>query len=308
MFFVSFAKDFKQPLSYKPMADSSANKISRFAANLGASAKTCVKLAFSARKARLPKAGSTELPLVVLGNGPSLRQNLADDMPVLKMLPCMAVNFFANAPEFRTVRPRYYVLADPHFFDNATTDGNVARLIDNIRAADWEMHLLIPAQAKGAARLFDGCKVSVGRFNFLAAEGFRWLENLAFRHNWAMPRPRNVLIPALMCSLAMGYKTIYVLGADHSWLKTLAVSDDNTVVSVQPHFYGDDAREKARVNSVYKGIKLHSVLESMMIAFRSYHIIERYAARCGASIINATPDSMIDAFRRGKLPNPKSQE
>ncbi|MDE7120512.1 MAG: hypothetical protein K2O10_07865, partial [Muribaculaceae bacterium] len=113
-----------------------------------------------------------------------------------------------------------------------------------------------------------------------------------------MPRPRNVLIPSLMLAIAMGYRDITVLGADHGWLSTLSVTDDNRVVSVQPHFYKADKNEEQRVSAVYGTLRLDQVLESMTIAFRAYHSIERYARRKGARIYNATPGSMIDAFKR----------
>ena len=74
------------------------------------------------------------------------------------------------------------------------------------------------------------------------------------------------------------------------------------MVSIQPHFYKEDSREQQRVNEVYVNRQLHEVLESMMIAFKSYHRIREYADRCGTQIFNSTPGSMIDAFERASLP------
>ena len=85
-------------------------------------------------------------------------------------------------------------------------------------------------------------------------------------------------------------------------LKTLSVNDRNEVVSVQPHFYKEDEKESARIRQEYVRHPLHEVIESMMIAFRAYHTIQRYARRLGVEIFNATPDSMIDAFPRAQLP------
>ena len=113
-----------------------------------------------------------------------------------------------------------------------------------------------------------------------------------------MPRPRNVLIPSLMVGLRMGYRRIVIVGADHTWTRTLSVDDQNRVVSIQPHFYKDNDKEQERVASVYRDVRLHEVLGSMAIAFRSYHAIADYAARCDVSILNATPGSFIDAFPR----------
>lgn len=275
------------------------DSISGFAGGLGASLKTLARVALKSRRTPRPRGeGDT---IVILGNGPSLAANLADDLGILQSSTCMAVNFFASSEAFAAVKPRYYVLADPHFFDKADSDPNVMKLIASLRQTSWEMTLFIPVAARRAARLFEGSGVRVERFNFVRADGFKWLENLLWRSGLGMPRPRNVLIPSLMIALRLGFKTIKVLGADHGWLSTLSVTDDNRVVSVQPHFYGSDKREEKRISAVYDRLRLDQVLESMTIAFRAYHSVRRFADHTGARIVNATPGSMIDAFERGRL-------
>ena len=116
-----------------------------------------------------------------------------------------------------------------------------------------------------------------------------------------MPRPRNVLIPSIMIGIWLGYSEIRLLGADHSWLKTISVDDNNRVVSIQPHFYQEDSREQQRIRTAYLSLPLHKVLESFHIAFRSYHRIRRFADTQGIRIINSTPGSFIDAFDRAPI-------
>lgn len=272
---------------------------------LSASIKTLVKVALQAKHCPIVRNGADaprgDRPLYIMGNGPSLRTNLDNNLELLERSDTLAVNFAANTPEFRIVRPKYYVLADPHFFRNIS-DKNVAALLESLKAVDWRMTLFVPAKSRrSVARMIDNPMVSVEGFNFLAAEGWKWLEQLMFRLRLGMPRPRNVLIPSIMIGIWLGYKKIYILGADHSWLKTLDVDSDNRVVSVQPHFYKEDSHEVERINRTYLDLKLHQVLESMIIAFASYHKINAYASRCGITIINATPGSFIDAFPRGSI-------
>lgn len=272
---------------------------------LSASIKTLVKVALQAKHCPIVRNGADaprgDRPLYIMGNGPSLRTNLDNNLELLERSDTLAVNFAANTPEFRVVRPKYYVLADPHFFRNVS-DKNVAALSESLKAVDWSMTLFVPAKSRrSAARMIGNPMVSVEGFNFLAAEGWKWLEQFMFRLRLGMPRPRNVLIPSIMIGIWLGYKKIYILGADHSWLKTLDVDSDNRVVSVQPHFYKEDSHEVERINRTYLDLKLHQVLESMTIAFASYHKINAYASRCGITIINATPGSFIDAFPRGSI-------
>lgn len=272
---------------------------------LSASIKTLVKVALQAKYCPIVRNGAYaprgDRPLYIMGNGPSLRTNLDNNLELLERSDTLAVNFAANTPEFRILRPKYYVLADPHFFRNLS-DKNVAALSESLKGVDWPMTLFVPAKSRrSAARMIGNPMVSVEGFNFLAAEGWTWLEQFMFRLRLGMPRPRNVLIPSIMIGIWLGYKKIYILGADHSWLKTLDVDSDNRVVSVQPHFYKEDSHEVERINRTYLDLKLHQVLESMTIAFASYHKINAYASRCGITIINATPGSFIDAFPRGSI-------
>lgn len=272
---------------------------------LSASIKTLVKVALQAKHCPIVRNGADaprgDRPLYIMGNGPSLRTNLDNNLELLERSDTLAVNFAANTPEFRILRPKYYVLADPHFFRNVS-DKNVAALSESLKAVDWPMTLFVPAKSRrSAARMIGNPMVSVEGFNFLAAEGWKWLEQFMFRLRLGMPRPRNVLIPSIMIGIWLGYKKIYILGADHSWLKMLDVDSDNRVVSVQPHFYKEDSHEVERINRTYLDLKLHQVLESMTIAFASYHKINAYASRCGITIINATPGSFIDAFPRGSI-------
>lgn len=241
-------------------------------------------------------------PLVILGNGPSLKRNLEDDRELLREVDTLAVNFFANSPEFVSIKPTYYVLADPHFFEKAESDLNVSLLIRNLNSIDFPMTLFIPSSAKLKSTLFVNPLLKIERFNFVAVEGFNWFENLMFKHRRGMPRPRNVMIPSIMVGIWLGYNKIYLVGADHSWLSTLSVNERNEVVSIQPHFYKEDEKEQKRIKEEYVKHPLHEVLESMMIAFRSYHRIQLWAEKQSVEILNSTPGSMIDAFPRLPLP------
>lgn len=283
----------------------STDKISDIFSSLGATAKSLAKILLQSRHTRRADISPDILdkPLIILGNGPSLRHTIDSHLSLLQTTPCMAVNFAAITDEFQLIRPRFYILADPHFFV-AVADANVDRLWRAIADADWPITLFVPASRVADARhrlAKTASTVGICSFNPIGVEGFGWFERWAYRNGLGMPRPRNVLIPAIMTGIRAGFRKIIIVGADHSWMQTLAVDSDNRVVSVQPHFYNDNADEHKRVATVYSGVKLHDVVHSFYVAFRAYHRIADYAAHAGITIINATPDSMIDAFMRAPL-------
>lgn len=265
--------------------------------------KSLAKVCLLSRPTPRPKkAVKPAESLIILANGPSLAKTLEDFGPQLAKMPTLALNFMANSPEFFNIKPDYYVLADPLFFKGAGLE-NVNKLWENLQKIDWPVQLCVPRQFRNAAQklIGDNDNVTIVPYNFIGAEGYgpavRWL----FRHRLAMPRPRNVLIPSIMLGIWAGYKSIILTGADHSWLKTLAVDDENFVVSVQPHFYADSKAERQRAQRQFNNIKLHQVLDSFRIAFLSYHVLRNFADSQQISVINATPGSFIDAFEREDL-------
>lgn len=280
----------------------SVDAVSSFFSRTGSSLKSVVKLLVQSGTSTVSPVAKGDERLIIMGNGPSLKKNIEEDMDLLQSTKTMAVNFAANAPEFVEIRPDFYILADPHFFDNRETDVNVSKLFERFNTVvGWNMTLFIPVGRDEREIGISNPHIRIEKFNQVGIEGFKWLENLAYNTGRGMPRPRNVLIPAIMVGIQMGFRQIYIIGADHTWTRTLEVDENNTVVSVQPHFYKDNSEEKSRVTSVYRNVKLHDILLSMHLAFKSYHAIARYASERGVEIFNSTPGSFIDAFQRRKL-------
>ncbi|MCH5221310.1 MAG: hypothetical protein J1F05_03145 [Muribaculaceae bacterium] len=269
---------------------------------VGASVKSIVKIALQSRRSDACK-GNRSGRIFILGNGPSLNDTIAGHRNLLIANTSMAVNFAAIAPVFFELQPEYYLLADPHFFSEATGhDDNLAKLKTSLSNVNWPMSLFVPVKYKNRAQtLYGNSHITLKSFNAVGVEGFFGLRKFAYNNGFGMPRPRNVLIPAIMLSIGEGFDEIIICGADHSWTKTLSVSDDNEVVSIQPHFYADSNRENERIRHEYKGYKLHQIMESFSIAFKSYHDIAEYAKTKNVKIFNATPGSFIDAFDRIKL-------
>lgn len=282
-----------------------SDRISDFFVRLGATAKSTVKIALQSRRPTVSMAEGARKgeALIIMGNGPSLADVIATNARELASSRTMALNFAANAEEFTLLKPDFYLLADPHFFEGRGSDPNVGRMFSRFNTeVTWPMTLYVPTGHSAASLGIDNPNIRVENFNFVGAEGFGWFEDFAYSTGLAMPRPRNVLVPAIMTAIEAGFREIYLTGADHGWLTTLSVTDDNEVVSIQPHFYKDNDSEKKRVASVYRDVRLHEILLSFHLAFKSYHAISQYARKRGCSIFNSTPGSFIDAFERRGLP------
>ena len=246
---------------------------------------------------------------IILGNGPSLHESIgsADN---LNEYDLFAVNYFAQSDLFTQVKPRFYVILAPEIWQESPMQKVKKErdaLFSIIKNVNWEMYFYIPFFAKKSdfwKPLF--CEhpcIKIIYFNATPVEGLRTINYYLYKRNLGMPRPHNVLTPCLMFAIAQKYEEVYLFGADHSWLKDIWVSDANEVLLTQKHFY-DMATAKPLPMQNYKENKtrsLHEILHKFMLAFASYFEINAYAKSQNVRIINATPQSYIDAFERGRI-------
>lgn len=278
-----------------------ADKLKSIMGRTMASAASLIKVGLMSGRPSPVAEPLSKDTIIIMGNGPSLRAAIDSELDALMRHPRMAVNLSALAPDFKLLRPQYYILADIAFFA-ANKSGKVPDLWKALANVDWEMTLFVPASARRMPEVkgLPG-NITVKFYNLTPVEGFRMLTYPLWKSGLGMPRPRNVLVPAIMCAVREGFSKIALIGADHNWSRTLWVTDRNRVVSVQPHFYKDDDAELKRAEEIFSGVHIHEVYENYAVAFRSYHQLAPYLAKEGVEVVNVTPGSFIDAFPRGHL-------
>lgn len=253
---------------------------------------------------RFPSQFSNLDELLILANGPSLNKTIEDGNDFLKGKTLLAVNFFVNSPRFTELRPELYLIADPLFWlvpeKRQQLFGGLAE------KTTWPMTLFIPRRAlknKEWKPLLGGnSQIKIVVYNTTPIEGFQGFCNWVFHKGWGVPRPHNVLIPSIAVGLRLQFKKIYLAGADHSWLPEIRVTDDNVVLMHQKHFYDQGTSKADTVKQEnLQSAHIYTILYHMYVSFKSYHILEVYAQWLGKEIINITPGSYIDAFRRMKI-------
>jgi len=283
--------------------------IQKFIKNLGNTLETLIKIILLSKYSKtLPSIGK-EKTCIIMGNGPSLSESLKRQGFIEnKVLFC--VNYFPKTGKFEKLKPEYLVITAPELWlddvdERFKTNSKV--LFQTIaNKVNWEFVLFIPTNARRylnwKSEIVKNKKIRIQYYNVTPAEGYKWFKHFLFKMNLGMPRPHNVLIPTLMLSINMGFKDIYLLGADHSWLSAITVNDKNEVLINDKHFYDEHKSETRLTSKKGRGVKkLHEVLQKYYYSFHSYFIIEKYAEKNGAKISNATPNSYIDAFEKVNL-------
>lgn len=255
--------------------------------------------------------------LLILGNGPSLSKDKDSLLQLQETCDYLGVNYFAATEEFTLFKPRFYSIVSKQYWskdENEVWDNDRRRIFDLIvEKVDWEMHLFVPMVAKISEswkqHMAKNPNVKINFFNLTPIDDFPHFFKRSLGKYKASPRPHNVLIPSILFGINMGYPTIYLAGADHSWMPEIFVTNDNVVMAAQKHFYAeqlkslnssllsDNAKPFFHPNSL-KTMKLHEILHKFYYSFKAYWFLKEYAEIKGSQIFNLTEGSYIDAFKK----------
>ena len=259
-----------------------------------------LKILIQSRKATPISNFTPYKEVVVLGNGPSAKEFLESKQDFLQQKALLSVNFFAKHEFFSRLKPSFYVLADPAFFMKDEAAQILSILSDTV---NWDLLLMIPNYAKKQplwhekkALLARNSFIKIAYYNMTKVEGFDWFVQQATMKGWGLPAPRNVLVPSIANCMRMGFDTIYLAGADHSWIKQIWVNDNNEVILDDKHSYDTGAKTVSKANA-----PLYLIVGSFSIALKSYAKINQLAKYKNVRIYNITPGSYIDVFERLKI-------
>lgn len=266
----------------------------------------------ASRKFRMPlRKNPNTKTLFLMGNGPSFAADYERQKTAFEHSEKMAVNFFAKADVFETIRPEWYILADPVFFQHksklseahfALQQKIVALLNEKV---SWKMNLIFPSEAlSNLPQLgFNNPNLHFLYFNANKVDTlvFSPIKFWLLRRNWASVTKMNVLISATYCALNLGFKNLVLMGADHSWSENFRIDAQNRPYMYDPHFY---EQENAKPVFLYKNavteefVTTQSFFQGIANAFEAYWELQKYAEKIGATIQNASKNSYIDTFPR----------
>ena len=284
--------------------------IASFFSNVWLSLLSLIKVMLLSGRVSIKKENRSK-DLVILGNGPSLKAMLPDCLSKKDDYDFLCVNNFPNTEYYTSIQPAHFVITSSEFWNNEETiDQNKQIRYDIIDAyldkTTWASTFHLPVEAKRKQsfikRFKDHPCIKLSFYNKTPIEGLRSLSHVFIRTNKGMPRPHNVLIPSIILGINMGYDTINLLGADHSWLTELSVDSNNNALLSQKHFYKSAQDEKGHMYQNGKTPRtLDQILHKFMLTFKAYHVIADYAKGENSKILNCTPGSFIDAFDRKSL-------
>jgi hypothetical protein len=265
-----------------------------------------------------PCGNDNNLECVILANGPSLRESLCSDLSFIIRRPIFCMNDFVTTKHYSELKPHYFMLLDSTYWEE---ENAVAKNLQEKRKSahnallektTWPITLFAPGNSK-RKNVLDNLSqqnknIKISYFNSHPVNhGYKRFRHFIYRNNLGMPSAENTLIAEIFIALNIGFKTIYLFGADHSWHETMTVTDSNALCMKQGYHFFDE--EKTNLFPIYRDIRtgapeqIHRFLKSLSLTFEGYILLEEYAESLGRKILNASKKSYIDAFERYRTPS-----
>lgn len=242
--------------------------------------------------------------IFILANGPSLKDDIAPYTTELSQCHTLMMNHSVTQNIHRDIRPKYHILLDSVYFvgdtynimaqsDYERVSKEVQELYYSFEQLSYPIELLVPNIWKDKIRIKNPL-ITLQTFGIAKFRGFDFISRLLFSKAIALPSYCNVLIPSIICCIAMGYKKIYLLGCDHDWFKGYFVDSRNRLYIDYKHFY-----EEQQTESNFAKINLPDILSVDAEILQSYHTIQRTFNNI--SIYNLSSNSAIQVFPRSTL-------
>jgi hypothetical protein len=211
----------------------------------------------------------------------------------------MVMNSSILHSSYFKIKPLFYVLADPAFFNpNKCYDGTeiLKKILDK---TTWKMTLFVPWEHAHTAKIKSTEWVNVQYVNQSFYNGPEKYRMCLYERNLAMPKVDNVLASAIYLAIYMGYKNVELYGVEHSWTRDIYVNSKNQTCIRDRHFYDEDeVNENVIIDESGREMKFHEVLKMYMNYFPAYWELRELADKHDCRVINCTPNSFIDAFER----------
>lgn len=218
--------------------------------------------------------------------------------------PSIVVNFFANTPEYEIVRPEYYTLADPMFFQD-TPGKSVEKVKKFYKTLNdrtkWPLTIFIP-KSYGKKKfyeysLIDNDNINVVEINGIGYDGFEAIRNWSYKHGFCAPRAYTVAIMALYACVQMGFQQIDIYGLDNNYYASLSLTNEGVVCDVMQH-NGEPDEYRKILDGKGNPVTLHDYLLGITYHLKNHEIMNEYAKYRGAIIFNHSPITMVDAYPR----------
>jgi len=238
---------------------------------------------------------------IVLGNGPSLKNDLEKIVKKVDTHDFICVNNFCSSPYYKVFKPSLYVFLDLYFFSEKAHPMWIEqrkKTFETInKETTWNMQIFLPyyANEKILKEFITNPNVEIIKINVYSSNNIK-----LYNTGYFGPKQCNVLIYAIYLAIWAKYKKIEIYGADLSFHKDVDVDqNDNSLIHVFRHFNKEDEVHKCMKNPErIEPFTMAEFMQTTTDTFTAHEILNRYAKENNILIVNKSSYSLIDAYTR----------
>ncbi len=244
--------------------------------------------------------------IFILGNGPSLMEQLDNFKKELIKKDILVVNEFCLSDDFEVFKPKYYLVVDQAYLKDFNISERFLKIQQKmlevfLKKVDWNMTIFIPSIAENKIKWTNlgnsNQNINIIFININTVNGFDKIKYFLYSKNMGMPRVQNVLVASIFLAINMNYKNIFLLGADHSMHKDIAVNRNSELCIAMQHFNHVDSLKPFYSDYLEENIlNIDQFFFMWSLTFKGYHELKKYAKKCNVGIYNTSINSFIDAF------------
>lgn len=210
----------------------------------------------------------------ILGAGPSLKTLTEEQQQFLKKEVTFGVNFLYKSDVLNIVSPTYYALFDNLFFSRY-------RFVFKKIAEKFPDTIFLTNQNGGKVVKEENIiNKTIKSYSKLYP-----IKNFAYDLTQNAHITFNVVSECIKTAMYLGFKEIYLLGADYNAFAH----------PVEVHCYDDDKNKPLAQN------RLGFLLKYYALTTNFHYIISKKASKKNISVINLTPNSLLDAYQKKNI-------
>jgi hypothetical protein len=245
--------------------------------------------------------------IVVLGNGPSLKEDIELIDKEVDTSDFVCVNNFATSNYYERFKPTMYVFLDSYFFSKKAHDDWIRQRELTFQAIEektsWKMQIFLPlgADENVLSKIIKNTNVEILKIKTIGVFYKKYDRFTSFFLNTGLfgPAQNNVLLYSIYLSIWANYKKIDIYGADMTIYKNIDVNKNNDLVFKRSYFNEKDCYELLKTGPLKENSpRISNMMFSAYRIFLQHEILHEYAVSKSIFVTNRSSTSLIDSYPR----------
>lgn len=251
--------------------------------------------------------------IIVLGNGPSLNNDLEEIHKTASGYDFFCVNNFCSSSYYEVFKPNKYIFLDAYFFSKNTHPDWVKQREETFNIINektsWKMQIFLPLNADKSilTKIIKNKNIDILKINTIGQNYNSSKKAFYFyKTGFFGPQQCNVLIYAIYLSIWASYKEIKIFGADLSFHNDVHVNQENNHLGIVFRHFDKEEDHIERLMKNPDKVRPFRMFELMQLTadtFKAHYLLKKFAEKKQIKIINSSSFSLIDTYPRSPFKN-----